>query len=66
MKKKIFDKKSFFLAKKNECFNENDNKQNTNIVNNCNKSFVHDLKFEYIKKQNIVTADLKTHFTTSF
>ena len=66
MKKKIFSKKSFFLTKENECFNKNNNKQNTNVINNCSKSFVHDLKSKYTKKQNTVTANLKTHFIIFF
>ena len=66
MKKKIFSEKSFFLTKENKYFNENNNKQNINIANNCNESFVYDLKSEYTKKQNTIIADLKTCFTTFF
>ena len=52
--------------KKNKCLDKNNNKQNTNIVNNCDESFVHNLKSEYIKKQNIIITNLKTHFITFF
>ena len=52
--------------KKNKCLNKNDNKQDTNIADNYNKSFVHNLKSEYIKKQNTVTVDSKTYFITFF
>ena len=52
--------------KKNECLDKNNNKQNTNIINNCDKNFIYNLKFKYIKKQNIITANLKTHFIIFF
>ena len=66
MKKKIFSKKSFFLTKENRHFNENDNKQNVNVADDCSESFVHDLKSKYTKEQNTVTADSKTCFIISF
>ena len=66
MKKKIFNNKSFFLTKENKHLDKNNNKQNTNIADNYNENFIHDLKFEYMKKQNIATANLKTHFAIFF
>ena len=36
--------------KKNKHLDENGNEQNTNIVNNYDKSFIYNLKSEYIKK----------------
>ena len=66
MKKKIFSEKNFFLTKKNRHLDKNDNEQNTNIADNYDKNFVHDLKLEYMKKQNIVIANSKTRFATSF
>ena len=52
--------------KENRYLDKNDNEQNINIVNDYNESFIHDLKFKYTKKQNIVIANLKTHFIISF
>ena len=52
--------------KKNECLDKNGNEQNINVVNDCDKSFIHDLKSEYMKKQNIITANLKIHSAIFF
>ena len=51
--------------KENRHLDENDNEQNTNVANDYDKSFVHNLEFEYMKKQNTATADLKTCSATS-
>ena len=65
MKREIFDKRSFFLAKENERLSENDDKQDADIADDCDKNFVHDLKSEYMKKQKIIISKLKTRFIFS-
>ena len=65
MKKEVFSEKSFFLAKENGCLDENGNEQNTDVADNCDESFVHDLESEYTEGQNTATANSKTRSATS-